>query len=58
MKRSRQLNAQREAKRAMRELAWADMSENTQEIDTSDECVDQDDVFVGEQYGSRVPEQE
>lgn len=49
---------QRQTAEAAKWIAWADMSESTQEIDTSDECVDQDDVFVGEQYGNRVPEQE
>ena len=48
----------RQTAEAAKWIAWSDVSENTQEIDTSDECVDQDDVFVGEQYGSRVPEQE
>ncbi|MCM5682944.1 hypothetical protein M8A51_25760 [Schlegelella sp. S2-27] len=45
-RRSRQRQTAEEAKW----IAWADVSENTQEIDTSDECVDQDDVFDGEQY--------
>lgn len=40
---------QRQTAEAAKWIAWADMSENTQEIDTSDECVDEDDVFVGEQ---------
>jgi hypothetical protein len=47
---------QRQTAEAAKWIAWAE-SENRQEIDTSDECVDQDD-FDGEQYGSRVPEQE
>lgn len=49
---------QRQTAEAAKWIAWADVSETPQEIDTSDECVDQDDVFVSEQYGRRVPEQE
>ena len=39
----------RQTAEAAKWIAWSDVSENTQEIDTSDECVDQDD-FDGEQH--------